>query len=78
VAIVSIAYNQYMGPIEYNGLDNLDPGLLAMRETFSQWDIYRAPFGYLAVPAGAVVYMAADTDSMKAKLTLAENERNET
>jgi hypothetical protein len=62
-----------MGPIdtdalEYTGLDDFDPRLLAARETFTGWDIYRLSWGLIAVPAGTVVYGAIDADGIAAKL----------
>jgi hypothetical protein len=57
-----------LGPLEYTGLDDFDPQLLAARETFPHWDIYRAAWGYLAVPGSTTVYMASDVDGMIAKL----------
>ena len=62
-----------MGPIdtdalEYSGLDDFDPRLLAARETFTGWDIYRLSWGLIAVPAGTVVYAAIDADGIVAKL----------
>ena len=62
-----------MGPIdtdalEYSGLDDFDPHLLAARETFTGWDIYRLTWGLIAVPAGTVVYGAIDADGIVAKL----------
>jgi hypothetical protein len=62
-----------MGPIdtdalEYSGLDDFDPRLLAAREAFTGWDIYRLSWGLIAVPAGTVVYGAIDADGIVAKL----------
>ena len=57
-----------MGPLEYTALDDLDPGLLAAREAYPDFDIFRAAWGYLAVPAGSVVFMAADISGLVAKL----------
>jgi len=62
-----------MGPIdtdalEYSGLDDFDPHLLTVRETFADWDIYRLSWGLIAVPAGTVVYAAIDAAGIVAKL----------
>jgi hypothetical protein len=54
--------------LEYSGLDDFDPRLLAARETFTGWDIYRLSWGLIAVPAGTVVYGAIDADGIAAKL----------
>ena len=57
-----------VGPLEYSELDDLQPGLVAARETFPDWDIYRVPWGYLAVPGGFNVYSATDLDALVEKL----------
>jgi hypothetical protein len=62
-----------MGPIdtdalEYSGPDDFDPRLLAAREAFTGWDIYRLSWGWIVVPAGTVVYGAIDADGIVAKL----------
>lgn len=55
-------------PLEYSGLDDLDRPLIAARDAFPGWDIYRAAWGYLAVPGDSPVFMAVDTDGLVAKL----------
>ena len=56
------------GPLEYSELDDLDKRLVAARESFPEMDIYRVPWGYLAVPGGIDVYSAADIDALTEKL----------
>jgi hypothetical protein len=56
------------GPLEYSELDDLDNRLVAARETFSDMDIYRVAWGYLAVPGGIDVYGASDIDALVEKL----------
>lgn len=56
------------GALEYTPLDDFDHQLIAAREAHQQWDIFHAGHGYLAVPAGATVYMASDVDALVAKL----------
>lgn len=57
-----------IGPLEYSELDDLDTRLVAARETFPDWDLYRVAYGYLAVPGGTDVYGAADIDALVEKL----------
>jgi hypothetical protein len=57
-----------VGPLEYSELDDLDKRLVAARETFPDDDIYRVPWGYLAVPGGCDVYSASDIDALMEKL----------
>lgn len=57
------------GPLEYSANDDFDPALLAARAAFEgQWDIFKAGHGYLAVPAGSVVYMAGTVEHLTVKL----------
>lgn len=46
----------------------MDRPLIAARDAFPGWDIYRAAWGYLAVPGDSPVFMAVDTDGLVAKL----------
>lgn len=63
------------GPLEYSANDDFDRPLIAAREAFDgQWDIFRAGHGYLAVPAGSVVYMAGTMDALVGKLRLHKEE----
>jgi len=59
-----------MGPLEYSGIDDFDGSLLAARERFGdEYDFYRLSWGYLAAPAGSVVFAASDVPSLLAKIT---------
>ena len=62
-----------VGPLEYSANDDLDPGLLAARDSLPEWDIYRVGHGYLAVPGGSDVFMAASVASLVVKLSHADD-----
>lgn len=64
-----LLYDALMGPMEqHSALDQYDRRLLAAREAFPQWDIYRVFGGYLAVPKGAAVIQSIDVDGIVAKI----------
>jgi len=62
------------GPLEYSELDDLDNPLIAARDAFPAWDIYRVSWGYLAVPGGIDVYLASDIAALAEKLRRRKNE----
>lgn len=67
-----------MGPtdaLEYTPLDDFDHQLIAAREANQEWDIFHAGHGYIAVPAGATVYMATDVDNLVRKLRSHQEEQ---
>jgi hypothetical protein len=43
---------------------------MAARELYPEWDFYRTFSGYIAVPAGAVVFMAMDLDRLTEKIRI--------
>lgn len=56
------------GPLEYTPLDDFDRPLIVAREALPGWDIFRAGWGYIAVPANTVVFLAVDVGGLVAKL----------
>jgi hypothetical protein len=57
------------GPLGDSPLDEFDTRLTATRERYPDWDFYRTFSGYIAVPAGAVVFMAMDLDRLAEKIS---------
>jgi hypothetical protein len=53
---------------QHSTLDQYDSRLLAAREAFPEWDIYRVFGGYLAVPKGTPVVQSIDTDGIVEKI----------
>lgn len=64
------------GPMEYSELDDLIPELIAARETFDDQDIFQLWAGYVAVPAGSVVYAAKTVDALVEKLRRRNQEQS--